>query len=255
MYPFLNILGLKIPMYGVMTALGYAAAIWYCLKRRHILGLSKDQVLDVIFYLIIGAAIGGKLFFIIFYWQDFAASVGLDKIRYGFVFLGGFVGACVAGVYILRRMNIPLFRAADFFVQAVPLGHAIGKIGCFLAGCCYGKISHVHALSVKFTDPHCLVPQHLHGVGLYPVQLIESAISFCLFLVLYKLSNMKHKAGTILAAYMIGFGIIRFTAEFFRGEDEIYILGITQNQITALALVAIAIIFILWRDKIYARPK
>jgi phosphatidylglycerol:prolipoprotein diacylglycerol transferase len=249
MYPFIDIYILKIPVYGLLTALGYAAAIWYCLKLRAKAGLTKEQVLDTIFYLILGAVLGGKLFYIIFYWQDFAAAQWLDKIRYGFVFLGGFIGALATGVYMLRKMKLPPLKTADFFMPAVPLGHAIGKIGCFMAGCCYGKEAHSHFLAVKFTDPQSLVPQHLHGVGLYPVQLIEALASFLLFLTLYALSARRHKAGMITAAYMIGFGLLRFAAEFFRGEEEIHILGITQNQIAALAVAAAGVLLYLWRAK------
>ena len=241
-------------MYGLFTALGYGAAIWYCLKYRDRAGLSKQQVLDIIFYLILGAAVGGKLFYIIFYWHDFAASGLVDKLRYGFVFLGGFVGAMVMGVFTLRRMKLPLFKTADFFAPAIPLGHAIGKIGCFMAGCCYGKVSNISWLSVKFSNPQCLVPEYLHGVPLYPVQLIESFASFLLFLGLHWLSKQKHRAGTIIASYIIGFGILRFMAEFLRGEEEIYIMGITQNQITALVLVLLALGFLGWR-RFYGRAK
>ncbi|MDR0646433.1 MAG: prolipoprotein diacylglyceryl transferase [Elusimicrobiota bacterium] len=253
MLPFIYIFGVKIPMYGVMTALGYGASVWYCLKRKNALGLTREQILDIIFYIILGALIGGKIFFIAFYPQDFFALSLFDKIRYGFVFLGGFIGAFAVGVYILRKQKVPVLPGADFFVQAVPLGHAIGKIGCFLAGCCYGKVAHSH-LAVTFTNPQSLVPEHLHGVGLYPIQLVEAAASLLLFYLLYRISKRKHKDGDIVAGYMLGFGIIRFIAEFFRGEEEIYIAGITQNQITAL-IIAIAAATFLWRKHCYAKGK
>ena len=249
MLPFIKILGFQFPMYGLFTALGYIAGILYCLRRRRSAGLSKEQVLDIIFYLIAGAALGGKLFYILFYWHDFAAAAWIDKIRYGFVFLGGLTGALLAGIYIIKRNKLPLLKTADFFAPAIPLGHAIGKIGCFMAGCCYGKVSSIGWLSVRFYDPKCLVPEYLHGVPLYPVQLIESFISFMLFLALFWLTKRKHRPGTIIASYIIGFGILRFAAEFFRGEDEIYILGITQNQITALVLILLAAVFLWWRRK------
>jgi phosphatidylglycerol:prolipoprotein diacylglycerol transferase len=253
MYPFFHILGIKIPLYGVMTALAYCACIWYCLKRKSLIGLSREQILDIIFYIILGAIIGGKIFFIAFYPNDFFALSPLDKIRYGFVFLGGFTGAFLSGAYILRKIKAPFLQSADFFIQPVPLGHAIGKIGCFLAGCCYGKIAHGD-FAVEFNNPDSLVPQHLHGVGLYPIQLIEAAASLFLFFLLYKMSKRKHAEGSVAAAFIAGFGIIRFIAEFFRGEEEIYILGLTQNQITALILVIAASIF-LWRRRGYAKTK
>lgn len=251
MFPYLHILSFKIPLYGVLTALGYLAGIFYCLKRRPDLNITKDDLLDIIFYLFIGALLGGKLFFIAAYWDDFAAASLIDKLRFGFVFIGGFVGAFISGLWILRKKKVPILKGADFFAPAVPLGHAIGKIGCFLAGCCYGKESHVHLLSVKYSNPESLVPQHLHGVGLYPTQLIEAFISFILFFILHKLYKSKHKDGTVISAYILGFGIIRFIAEFFRGEEEIYILGMTPTQLTALLLIIGAAAFLVQRK--YAR--
>ncbi|MDR0953207.1 MAG: prolipoprotein diacylglyceryl transferase [Elusimicrobiota bacterium] len=247
MYPFINILGLQIPLYGLMMALAFAVALWYCVARKKALGLTSDQIVDIVFYLLIGAIIGGKLCYIIFYWQDFQAASALDKLRYGFVFLGGFIGAAISSVIIFRKQKIPFFKGADFFTPAIPLGHAIGKIGCFLAGCCYGKISHLPWLSVAYNNQNSLVPEHLHGVGLYPIQLIESFTDIILFLILHKLYKAKHKDGTVFAAYIIGFCVVRFVVEFFRGEDEVYILGITQTQITSLILIILATTFLMVR--------
>lgn len=248
MYPYLpEIFGLKIPLYGVMTALGYGVAMIYCLRKRAALGLSKEDLLDIIFYIVLGAIIGGKLFFIFLNWDSFAAASLIEKLRYGFVFFGGFIGACVSGYFVARAKKISFFVAADFFAPALALGHAIGRIGCFLAGCCYGKMSHSF-LAVKFNNPESLVPHSLHGVGLYPTQLMEAAANFILFFILAKIYKSQHKQGTVITTYIIGYGLIRFAVEFFRGDDRgAFILGLSPSQFIAALLICAAAAFLIKR--------
>lgn len=248
MFPYLpEIFGLKIPLYGIMTMLGYLAALIYCMRKRQTVNISKDDLLDVIFYIVLGAIIGGKLFFIIFNWDEFVISSFIEKLRFGFVFFGGFIGAITAGFIAARLKKLPFIKLADFFAPAIPLGHAIGRIGCFCAGCCYGKASH-GLLSVKFHNPECLVPAHLHNVGLYPTQLMESFGNFILFLILLTVYNKKHKDGTVIASYVIGYGVIRFIVEFFRGDDRgSYILGLSPSQFIAAVLIILISAFLIKR--------
>ncbi len=250
MYPYLlpEIFGKAIPMYGVMTALGYLAAIFYCLQYRERLGLNKDKLLDIIFYLILGALIGGKLFFILFNYDAFSASTLIEKLRYGFVFFGGLIGAGAAGLWAVRKNKIPFFKAADFFAPAVALGHAIGRVGCFLAGCCYGKEAPQY-LGVRFTSPDSLVPDHLHGHALYPVQIIEAGLVFILFLALNKMAKKPQKEGNLTAAYVLGYSLIRFFTEFMRADDRgRFFLGLSPSQIIALILAAATAAFLAKRN-------
>ena len=250
MYPYLlpDFFGHTVPMYGVMTALGYLAAILYCLQNRDRLALNKEKLLDIIFYLILGALIGGKLFFILFNHDAFSASTFIEKLRYGFVFFGGLIGAGAAGLWAVRKNKIPFFKAADFFAPAVALGHSIGRIGCFLAGCCYGKEAPRY-LGVRFTDPDSLVPQHLHGHALYPVQLIEAVLVFMLFLILNRLAKKPQKEGNLTAVYVLGYSLIRFLTEFMRADDRGgFFLGLSPSQIIALILAAATAAFLAKRN-------
>lgn len=249
MYPYLlpEIFGRTIPMYGVMTALGYLAAILYCLHYKQRLGLSKERLLDIIFYLILGALIGGKLFFIILNRDAFVASSVIEKLRYGFVFFGGLIGAAAAGFWAVRKNKTPFFKAADFFAPAVALGHSFGRLGCFFAGCCYGKEAP-EALGVHFTNPDSLVPAHLHGHALYPVQLIEAVLVFALFLVLNKLSQKSRERGTLSAVYVLGYCLIRFFTEFLRADDRgAFTAGMSPSQIISLLLAGAMTIFLIKR--------
>ena len=204
---------------------------------------------DMIFYIILGALIGGKIFFIFFNWDTFWASTLVEKLRFGFVFYGGFIGGISAGIIWLKKHKKPLLPAMDFFAVPLALGHAIGRVGCFLAGCCYGKIAH-NFLGVKYSDPHSLVPEHLHNVSLYPVQLMESLAVLILFFILLHFYRKPHKNGVIFAGYLLGYGLIRFTLEFFRFDDRgAGIFGLSPSQIIALILIIISIFFFTRKGK------
>ena len=249
MHPFINLLGFSIPAYGIMTALAYAAGLYYCYKQQAYLGYEKDKIFDLVFWLIIGALLGGKVFYIWFNYDSFVSSTLVEKIRYGFVFYGGFIGGISAGIIWLKKHKKPLLPAMDFFAVPLALGHAIGRVGCFLAGCCYGKIAH-NFLGVKYSDPHSLVPEHLHNVSLYPVQLMESLAVLILFFILLHFYRKPHKNGVIFAGYLLGYGLIRFTLEFFRFDDRgAGIFGLSPSQIIALILIIISIFFFTRKEK------
>jgi len=263
MHPYIHLFGLSIPSYGIMTALAYGAGLYYCYKYQARLGLPKDKIFDLIFWLIIGALIGGKIFYIWFNYDAFAAATLVEKIRFGFVFYGGFIGGFIAGFIWMKKYKQPMLPAMDFFAVPLALGHAIGRIGCFLAGCCYGKIAH-NFLGVKYTDPESLVPAHLHDVSLYPVQLMESILVLILFFILFHFYNKMYgkntvvsdtkglmgiaykepKQGVIFAGYLLGYGIIRFALEYFRFDDRgAGILGMSPSQTIAVILIIISVFF------------
>ena len=254
MFPYLpEIFGFKIPSYGLMTALGYGAAIYYCIKNREKLGVSKEMLSDIIFYLILGALIGGKIFFIIFNFDTFWASTLIEKIRFGFVFYGGFIGALISLFIFLKNKNISFVKTTDFFAPALALGHAIGRIGCFLAGCCYGKPTN-GPLGVVFNNPDSLVPHHLKHTHLYPTQLFEVFANFVLFLILVKIYKGQKKEGKTSLVYIMGYALIRFIIEFFRGDDRGWtLLGLYPSQVIALILFFGASFWLfkgfLWKNK------
>lgn len=243
MFPYLHTpFGFSIPLYGVMTALAYGTGFYYLYKNREKVNLTKDQLTDLVFYLIVGALLGGKLFYIWFNFTSFIASTFVEKLRFGFVFLGGLIGGLGFLVFWLKKNKKDFFEISDFIAPALALGQSIGRIGCFLAGCCYGKESH-NLLAVKYTSAESLVPNHLHNTPLYPVQLMESLLVFCLFLVLRNYYKKSHNKGFILASYLLGYGVIRFCLEFFRFDDRgTYFLGMSPSQNISILLVISAII-------------
>ncbi|MBR3899522.1 MAG: prolipoprotein diacylglyceryl transferase, partial [Elusimicrobiaceae bacterium] len=224
MHPILFKIGsLEMASYGLMTALAYMTASFYLFRRLHFIKLDKDTFWNIIFIAFVAALAGSKLLFLIVSWQELGADFSqriifaLKNFRYGFVFLGGAVTAVIALIYYIKKKKLPLLQTADFFVVGLPLGHAIGRIGCFLAGCCFGKPTQM-PWGVSFTHPHSLVPEHLHHTPLHPTQLYEVGANLILFFILQYYYKKPHKNGGVFAAYVIGYCTIRFCIEFFRGD-------------------------------------
>ncbi len=251
MHPVLLKIGsFELASYGLMTALGYVAASLYLLPRLKKIGIDKDTFWNLIFIAFIGALAGSKLLYIIVSWPQLGTTLAekltniVRDFRYGFVFFGGMIVSVGALVWYIKKKKLPLLKTADFLIVGLPLGHAFGRIGCFLAGCCYGRPTDL-PWGVTFTDPHSLVPPEWLGIPLHPTQLYECAGNLVLFFLLHRASQKKHRNGSILVEYILGYSLMRFIIEFFRGDFRgEYLLGLSPSQVIALAAAAAA--FILW---------
>ena len=252
MHPvFLHIGHFELASYGVMTALGYAVASYYLL--RHLPKyIDKDTFWNLIFIIFMGALVGAKLLFILVTWPQLDGTLWekmtyfVQNFRYGFVFYGGLIVAVAALIIYMKKKNLPLLSTSDFIVTGLPLGHAFGRVGCFLAGCCHGKPTAL-PWGVIFSDPHAMVSPDLIGVPVHPVQLYEAVGNLLIFFLLHKLYNRPHKNGTVLLAYMACYGTLRFVLEFFRGDFRgAYIFGLSPAQLITL-LLAVTAGVIWWR--------
>ncbi|MBP5429329.1 MAG: prolipoprotein diacylglyceryl transferase [Elusimicrobiaceae bacterium] len=254
MHPVLLHIGnFELASYGLMTALGYVAATSYLLPRLKtcgIKGLTKDIFWNLIFIIFVGAIVGGKLLFILVSWSQLGPTLAeklsyiVHNLRYGFVFFGGMLVAVGALIAYIRYKKLPLLKTSDFLIVGLPLGHALGRIGCFLAGCCYGKPTTL-PWGVTFTDPHALVAPELIGVPLHPTQLYEAILNFALFLLLHYASKKPHKDGKILVEYVWCYALMRFGIEFLRGDFRGgFLLGMSPSQLICLAIAGVA--FYVW---------
>ena len=252
MHPvFLHIGPFELASYGVMTALGYAVASYYLL--RHLpKNIDKDTFWNLIFIIFMGALVGAKLLFILVTWPQLNGTMWekmtyfAQNFRYGFVFYGGLIVAVAALIIYMKKKNLPLLPTSDFIVTGLPLGHAFGRVGCFLAGCCHGKPTAL-PWGVIFSDPHAMVSPDLIGVPVHPVQLYEAVGNLLIFFLLHKLYNRPHKNGMILVAYIACYGTLRFVLEFFRGDFRgTYIFGLSPAQLITL-LLALTAGIIWWR--------
>ncbi|HOW89334.1 MAG TPA: prolipoprotein diacylglyceryl transferase [Elusimicrobiales bacterium] len=258
MHPFLfQIGGFKLPAYGLMVAAGYTAAILYLRFTRGAFSLTRDQEADLIFYPAAAGILGAKAVFAATYWTTFGPDTAarlsyvLRNFQYGFVFYGGLAAGAAAFFFYCRRKGLDPLRTADRFVPALPLAHGFGRIGCFLAGCCYGRPTGAGPLSVSFTDPMCEAASAYPGLPLHPVQLYEAAGNFLIFGALALMSRRSERParGTALYAYILAYAALRFLTEFLRGDDRGGAwLGLSPAQTVSL-LAAGAAFFMMARKR------
>lgn len=258
MLPYLNLFGLKIPSYGLMMALAFIAAIVLCYYRAKKAGLDVDKILNLAIIAIITGMAGAYLLYI-FVTYSFSEIIGSikDGSFYvfksgGLVFYGGFILAAVCCIGYVLVKKLGLREYATVIIPSIPLAHAIGRIGCFMAGCCYGRVCDT-AFSVVYTNPIGGAPV---GVPVFPVQLLEAALNLIIFALLLVYTRKRTKSLSSSFLYLLCYSIVRFTIEYFRA-DEIrgIFLGLSTSQWISIALLLIGIVgFILTRryDKKHA---
>ena len=245
MHPILIDFGaFKLTTYGTFVSLAYLAAIlWLQSRRGDMPGMTEDKFWTMIYGLFFGAIAGGKLLYVAVEWREFAAGrlSLIGDFRYGFVFYGGVLGALAMGVWVQRRIKVSYAATADYFGVALPMGHALGRLGCLGAGCCYGRPTTLPWGVVLGGSPESSTPERWWGVPLHPTQVYESLANaaICLFLLKVLLPRAKRKElvpGTVFLAYVLLYSLARFVVEFYRGDDRGgFLLGLSVSQWIALA--------------------
>jgi phosphatidylglycerol:prolipoprotein diacylglycerol transferase len=258
MHPVLIDLGfMTLPSYGVMLAIAVLISIWTLKRRADAADMESSRIVDLTIWLIIWALIGAKLLLIIVelprYLRDLSELVGV--LRAGGVFLGGFLGALIAVVVLLRRYKLQFLPTADVIVPSLALGHSIGRIGCLLAGCCWGAPCEL-AWSIRYTDPQATenVGTPLH-VDLHPFPVYSAIFNLTLYLCLAGLFRLRPAPGVVFSAYLVLYGIGRFTLEWTRGDvSRGFVLGglLSTSQLIGLGMVLAGVglgSFVIWRSK------
>jgi phosphatidylglycerol:prolipoprotein diacylglycerol transferase len=262
MHPvLLDLSFIKIPTYGFFILVSYLISLWYLLKIHKDFEIDRKVVEDLSFYLVFYGFIGAKILYIITFFNQFGNtfserllnSFSFENIRSGFVFYGGVIAGVIYFYIYTKKKKINFLNAADLFARVLPLSHAIGRLGCFSAGCCHGKPTS-SIFGVRFTDPMCSVESEYIGVPIHPTQLYESFGNILIFIILIKISSRKRVSGFIFFSYLILYSILRFIVEFFRGDERgSFYFGFSQAQIISIILMIFSIYFIwkkkLWREK------
>lgn len=164
----------------------------------------------------------------------------LGTLQAGGVFSGGLLAALIAGVWYMHTRHMPALATSDAFAPGIALGHAVGRIGCFAAGCCWGKPTEAF-WGVTFRNPlaHEWAGTPL-GTPLVPTQLLESGIELANFFLLMWLLEHKKFQGQVFAAYLFLYGSARFGIEYLRddpGRGSLLAGAITGTQLIAIVLV------------------
>jgi phosphatidylglycerol:prolipoprotein diacylglycerol transferase len=218
MHPVLFKLGpLTIHTYGFLVALGFMVGLAVAVKQAKRENIPADKILDLGFYILLAAIIGSRLFFILINLGHYMKNP-LDVFKIwegGLVFYGGVLLAIPTVIWYVKKNSLGIWSTADLFAPSIAIGHSFGRLGCFAAGCCYGKTAHSLPWGIIFTDPECLAPTN---VLLHPTQLYESAGEMVNFLILIALRKHKSFNGQLFMTYLLLYSVLRFIVEFFRGD-------------------------------------
>ncbi len=249
MHPILVRFGdFTVHTYGVLLALGFLLAVFLAREEGRRAGIDPDVMLDLSFYLLVGALLGSRLFYVLTNWPEFAENP-IDVVKFwrgGLVFYGGLIFAFLIGTWYVRKYHLPFQKMADVAAPSIALGQALGRLGCFSAGCCYGKPTTAF-WAVTFRDPDSLAPL---GVPLHPAQLYESAATFGIFLALIAMRRWERFQGRLLWYYLLFYSTARFIIEFYRGDPRGWAIPglLSTAQATGIP-VALVALFLILRQK------
>jgi phosphatidylglycerol:prolipoprotein diacylglycerol transferase len=221
MFPVVFRLGpVTVHSYGLLMALGVGLGLWFLYVQSKKQGLDAVRVADAGFYTILVSLLGAKLVLLVKDFSFYTRYPGelLSLARSGGVFQGGLAFGIVFALWFFRKRRLPTWKIADIVGPALALGHGFGRIGCFLAGCCYGRVCEV-PLGVTYRSDyaHDLTGIPL-GERLYPVQLGEAVLNFLNFTVLFLILRRKRFDGQVFSFYILNYSVIRFLTEYFRGD-------------------------------------
>jgi len=218
---------LTIYSYGLFVAIAFLAGIFLAVKGAKKRNISTEQIYDLIFYIIIASISGARIAYVIEYWHNFDSFIDIFKIwEGGLSFIGGLIGALIAVFAYVKLKKLNFWKTADIFAPALALGHAIGRIGCYLTGLHIGKLT---------TVPWAVMVNNelRHQTALYDI-IAESAN----FLILWKLRTKKAFDGFLFLLYLMMYSTERFVIDFFRADPLYYGLTATQWSLIFVFLIA-----------------
>ena len=251
MYPELFEMGpFTLHAFGAMMAAGFLAALYAMrrLSRAGFGGLDDDQLARMLVWLMIGGVAGARTAYVVEHWSSEFAAQPSQIIRIdqgGLVFYGGVLGGIAAVFLFARLQRRPALQVLDLCAAALPLGHAFGRLGCFLNGCCHGAV-HEGAAAVCY--PAGSLPWRAQlaagdisaaaaqSAPVWPTQLIEAAANLALFAAMCFLAKRHPRHGTVTAAYLMLYAAIRFHTEFLRGDARMSVGPFSIGQFISLLL-------------------
>lgn len=265
----------QIPTYGLLVATGFVVGAWLAEREARRRGEDPRPILDACFWALVGGLAGSRVLFVATnaaeYWQicrggavprgGWRAFVDCTKALQfwegGIVYYGGFAGGLAGVVWALRRRHAPFLPAADALAPSLAIGHAFGRLGCYMAGCCFGAPTG-GAWGARFPRDAIAFSEMTHDGSLpagadrtppiHPTQLYEAAGEIAIFAALLAVRRRKRVHGQVFLAYLAAYPVLRSLIELFRGDAarKFVVPGIvsTSQAISAVVLVAA---LILWR--------
>jgi len=219
---------LTIHSYGFFIAAGFLLGLSVAMHQAKQKGLDHKLVPDLGFYIILSAIVGSRLLYVLLepaYFLDHPLQI-LQFWKGGLVFLGGAILAALVCLLVLRRKDQPFWPWADAFAPGIAAGQAVGRLGCLMAGCCYGKACSL-PWSITFTQPNSLAPIN---VPLHPTQVYHSLAGLITLCILLLARKKMARPGQLFGLFLVLYSLFRFVIEFYRGDFRGYLgfLSVTQ---------------------------
>lgn len=248
-----------VPAYGLFVALGFLAGMLVTQRLAKRRGLDPELVVSAALYTAIVGLAGAKLALILqdfrYYSENPSELFSMNMLQSAGIFYGGMLAGLAFFVWYMRKKGLPFAKSADCLAPGLAIGHALGRIGCFFGGCCFGEsctrpwaVTYTDASVREFSNVPLFVPLH-------PTQIYESVTEFAIFFLLIAVFDKLRTPGRIFGLFLVLSSLGRFIVEFFRDHDVANPAGtaFSTAQWTALALIAVGAWFLARRPTAAAR--
>lgn len=261
---------LPLHTYGLMIATAFVVGIWLAQREGKRQGQDPERIADLSFWILVAALVGSRVYFIFVNWSDYFGPGAWVVTRFGriprllalweggLVFYGGFIGAALTAAWYMRRHGMAFLAHADTLIPSVAFGHFLGRLGCFAAGCCWGRGCDpalpwaarfppeslaYQSFAMRENGARFLSHDHLSTIPLHPTQLYESGGELLLFaLLVLWVRPQKRFHGQALAFWLMAYALLRTTVETFRGDVERGVVaGLGVGQWTSIAIFAVGL--------------
>jgi phosphatidylglycerol:prolipoprotein diacylglycerol transferase len=242
--------GVSLHMYGLLLAIAFLLGIQLFVARGRARALPEEPLHTLSLWLLVLAIVGGRTFFVLTHWSDYAADpLAIFRLwEGGLILYGGYVFAIAGGILYVRRAGMRVWRVADAAAPSMALGIGIGRLGCFMNGCCFGLPTSL-PWGVQF-PPGSASTYVFPGVPIHPSQLYLSGAGFLLFLLLLAFDRTPRFDGWLFWTYIAIDGALRFVIDFTRYYDATSAIGsvgrlaFNMNQILSGGLIVVAIVML-----------
>jgi phosphatidylglycerol:prolipoprotein diacylglycerol transferase len=239
-----------IHSYGLLLAVAFLASIQLFLARGRARGLPEDRLSTLSLWLLVLAILGGRILFVLTHWDEYKGDpVGVFRLwEGGLTLYGGYILAILGGILYVRHARLPAWRVGDAAAPAMALGIGIGRLGCFLNGCCYGLPTKL-PWGIQF-PPESYSSGVFPGERLHPSQLYMSFAGFALFAILLAMDRKRRFDGWLFWTYIAMDSVLRFLIDFTRYYDATSFLGkigglsFNMNQLLSVGLIATSLIML-----------
>lgn len=233
-----NLFGLNIYSYGFMMAIGIIFGYFLLEKRRKIRGYDEDSIFNLTILTVILGILGGKVLYIVVEFKNIIKNPSYFlKFSSGFVVYGAIIGGALGIIIYSIKKKWDVLAILDLVTPSIPLGQGFGRIGCFLAGCCYGKET-TSIIGVEFKNS----PFAPSGIIVHPTQIYSSIFDFCLTMFLLWYDKKQRKNGSIFYMYIMLYSVGRFLIEFLRSDDRGSVGVLSTSQFISIIIFLICIV-------------